>query len=51
MGKIFDFVFKRLDKNDGGYNVSSGAIYHPPKGKGKSPKVKSKMVKRQNGDK
>lgn len=42
MGRITEFVFKKIILNDGGYNVSTGAIYHPPKGKGKSPKVTSK---------
>lgn len=42
MGRITEFVFKKLVLNDGGYNVSTGKITHPPKGQGKSPKVKVK---------
>jgi hypothetical protein len=47
MGKVFDFVFQSA-KGKGGYNVSTGTIYHPPKGQGKI-KVKAKMKQRKEG--
>jgi nitrite reductase/ring-hydroxylating ferredoxin subunit len=46
MGNIFRFKFKSVDLKGSGasYDVSSGKIVHPPKGKGHA-KVKSKTVK------
>ena len=44
MGIIARWVFKGLTMDKGSYNVSDGTIKHPPKGTGKGPKVRSKVV-------
>lgn len=45
MKRIFEFLLKDIKlpggSGGGGYNISTGAITHPPRGTGKSPKVTS----------
>lgn len=50
---IWKFIFRSVEiggDRKGSYNMSTGAIHHPPKGT-KGPKVKSKMVKQKGNTK